>query len=223
MTRVPTHRPSRRRRFPNQVFATSADRWDAVAASAMRLAREGRAILIGTRSVEASEALGEMLARQGVPHLLLNARQDRDEAETIAGAGEPGRITIATNMAGRGTDIKLHADVAAAGGLHVILTEFHESARVDRQLFGRAARQGDPGSVCAIVCLEDELFVRYAPWLTGLARKLVLSPGYLGRLTFAGLVRYAQNRAERASRRVRLDSIKRDRQWKTALGFAGRQ
>ena len=93
--------------------------------------------------------------------MVLNARQDREEAEIVAEAGQAGRITVATNMAGRGTDIRLHPAVSEAGGLHVILTEYHESRRIDRQLFGRCARQGDPGSYESIVALDDELFRRF--------------------------------------------------------------
>lgn len=222
VARIPTHRPSRRVRLADRVYATSAARWAAVADAAASFAGQGRAVLVGTRSVEASEALAAILLARGLPHVLLNARQDKDEAATVGRAGEPERITIATNMAGRGTDIKLHPDVVTAGGLHVILTEFHESARVDRQLFGRAARQGDPGSVSAIVCLDDELFTRFAPVLTRFGRSLWLSSNPVVARCFSLLVWYAQFRAERESRRGRLDAVKRDRQWQTALGFARR-
>ena len=103
-----------------------------------------------------------MLSAQAIEHVVLNAHHDREEAAIVAQAGEPGRVTVATNMAGRGTDIKLTPAVATRGGLHVILTEFHESRRIDRQLFGRAGRQGDPGSYQSIVSLEDELIERFA-------------------------------------------------------------
>lgn len=219
--RIPTHKPSRRVRLPDRVFATSEARWQEVARRATEIAGQGRAVLIGTRSVEASETLGSLLAEQGVAHALLNARQDQAEAEAIADAGQPGRITVATNMAGRGTDIKLSPDVHAKGGLHVILTEFHESARVDRQLFGRSARQGDPGSVEAIVSLGDELFMRFAPLLTRVGGKLWLANAAWSGRGFRVLVGYAQAKAERESRRGRLETIKRDRQWQSALGFVG--
>ena len=124
--------------------------------------RAGRAVLIGTRSVDASEHVGELLLEAGFQPVILNARQDRQEAEIVACAGQPGRVTVATNLAGRGTDIQLHPAVREAGGLHVILTEYHESRRIDRQLFGRAGRQGDPGSYESIVALDDELFQRFA-------------------------------------------------------------
>ncbi len=221
VTRIPTHKPMCRQRLPDRVFRTSAERWEVVADRARAVAAEGRAVLVGTRSVEASELLSRLLNVQGVPHTVLNARQDKAEAEAVAQAGQPGRITVATNMAGRGTDIRLPPEVEARGGLHVILTEFHESSRVDRQLFGRSARQGNPGSVEAIVSLEDELFRRFTPNL----RRLVL-PAQAARskpntFLFRGLVVYAQLKAERLNRKTRLETIRRDRQWFSALGFVG--
>ena len=122
----------------------------------------GRPILVGTRSVRASESLSRLLTEQGLEHRVLNAVHHREEAQIVAQAGQQGWITVATNMAGRGTDIKLGPGVAAMGGLHVIATERNESGRIDRQLFGRCARQGDPGSAQAIVSLEDEFVARYA-------------------------------------------------------------
>ncbi|RZU48136.1 SecA-like ATPase subunit of protein translocation complex [Fluviicoccus keumensis] len=221
VVRIPTHKPSRRRRQPDKVYATPEARWQAVADRAAQVAAAGRSVLIGTRSVAASETLGELLADRGISHRVLNARQDETEAESVALAGQPGAITVATNMAGRGTDIKLAKEVEAQGGLHVILTEFHESARVDRQLFGRSARQGDPGSVEAMVCWRDEVFVRFAPWLSLLVRRLMANRVESG-LLFRWLVAYAQGRSEREGRRERLETVKRDRKWLEALGFVGR-
>ncbi|MFZ1908038.1 MAG: prepilin peptidase, partial [Burkholderiales bacterium] len=157
VVRVPLHRPSRRLYHDARVFATLTEKWNAVADSVERLACVARRpVLIGTRSVKASEELSAVLARRGIEHALLNAKQDGEEADVISRAGEAGRVTVATNMAGRGTDIRLGPGVAESGGLHVILTEYHESRRIDRQLFGRCGRQGDPGSCEAIVSLEDE-------------------------------------------------------------------
>lgn len=222
VVRIPTHKPSRRVRLPDRVFASSAERWAEVARRAGEVAAAGRAVLVGTRSVEASEALARLLDAQGVPHAVLNARQDKAEAEAVAQAGEAGRITVATNMAGRGTDIKLQPEVAERGGLHVILTEFHESARVDRQLFGRSARQGDPGSVEAIVSLDDELFQRFAPVLSRLLLMIWRGRAIPPALPVVRwLAYYGQAKAERYNRRVRLDTIKRDRKWLQALGFVG--
>jgi preprotein translocase subunit SecA len=221
VVRIPTHKPSRRARLSDRVFRTSDERWRAVAARAIEVAADGRSVLVGTRSVEASEMLGRLLEEQGVAHAVLNARQDKDEAAAIAQAGQAGRITVATNMAGRGTDIKLAPEVAEKGGLHVILTEFHESARVDRQLFGRSARQGDPGTVEAIVSLDDELFRRYAPTLTTVGTACFLKRTRYCAALFKRLVTYAQNKSERQNRKIRLDTIKRDRKWLQALGFVG--
>lgn len=223
VTRIPTHKPTRRQRLPDRVFRTSDERWQAVAARAQTVAEEGRAVLVGTRSVESSELLSQLLDAAGVAHTVLNARQDKEEADAVGQAGQAGRITVATNMAGRGTDIKLAPEVEARGGLHVILTEFHESARVDRQLFGRSARQGNPGSVEAIVSLDDELFQRYAPNLLRLGLPFLPGAGTANPLLLKGLVRYAQNKAERQNRRIRLETIQRDRQWLKALGFVGNE
>lgn len=221
VTRIPTHKPPRRQRLPDQVFRTSAERWEAVAHHAHAIAEQGRAVLVGTRSVEASELLSRLLEARSVAHTVLNARQDKAEAEAVAQAGYPGQITVATNMAGRGTDIKLVAEVEQRGGLHVILTEFHESARVDRQLFGRSARQGDPGSVEAIVSFDDPLFQRYVPRLTRMAVLILCRSKVAKRLLFRWLVVYAQSKAEARDRQSRLNTIKRDRKWLRALGFVG--
>ncbi|MDO9271017.1 MAG: hypothetical protein Q7T96_18080 [Methylobacter sp.] len=222
VAKVPTHKASRRKRLPDRVFLTSEARWQHVAVRTSELAVMGRAVLVGTRSVEGSEYLGRLLADMGLVHTVLNARQDDIEAEAVAQAGLPGKVTVATNMAGRGTDIKLSDEVAKTGGLHVILTEFHESARVDRQLFGRAARQGDPGTVEAIVSLEDELFVRYAPLTARVAARLILpNTGFMQENLFRLLVLYAQTKAEHYARKIRLDTIRRDKKWRQALGFIG--
>jgi preprotein translocase subunit SecA len=219
--RIPTNLPSRRQRLPNQCWLTSEERWEAVANRAAQLSRDGRAVLIGTRSVEASEQLGSLLAQRGTAHTVLNARQDKEEADIVAQAGQPGRITVATNMAGRGTDIKLAEEVSKNGGLHVILTEFHESARVDRQLFGRCARQGEPGTVDAIVCLQDELFRRYAAMLSKLATNSAMRHGKISPLLLHALVRLAQALAERHNRGIRMSTLKQDRKLQQMLGFSG--
>lgn len=219
--RIPTHKPIYRRRLSDRVFRTSEERWEAVADRVSTLSSEGRAVLVGTRSVKASETLSQLLDRRGVVHTVLNARQDKFEADAITQAGQTGQITVATNMAGRGTDIKLAPEVEMLGGLHVILTEFHESARVDKQLFGRSARQGNPGSVEAIVSLEDELFRRFATEWIAIGRMLCLGNTPTHRFLFRCLVYLAQFRAARQSRQVRLDTIKRDQKWLDALGFVG--
>jgi len=158
---VPTNRPVRRNFLPDRVLTTADQKWAAVIKSVADMNRRGRPVLVGTRSVEASEHLSRLMDQAELPHGVLNARQDDEEAQIIALAGEKARITVATNMAGRGTDIRLAGGVAELGGLHVIATERHDARRIDRQLFGRCGRQGDPGSCEAIVCLEDELFIVY--------------------------------------------------------------
>jgi preprotein translocase subunit SecA len=153
---VPTRLPVRRRRLGVRVVRTQQAKWQAVVSRVRACHDEGQPVLVGTCSVAASEHLSALLADQGLHHQLLNARHDADEANIVARAGERGRITVATNMAGRGTDIGLAAGVAQLGGLHVIATQRSGARRIDRQLFGRCGRQGDPGSYEAILSLEDE-------------------------------------------------------------------
>jgi preprotein translocase subunit SecA len=222
VVRVPLYRPLQRIDHGARALPTLQTKWNAVADTVARLvAEEQRPVLIGTRSVGASESLSAVLSEHGIAHALLNAKQDCSEAEVIAQAGMPARVTVATNMAGRGTDIRLGAGVAARGGLHVILTEYHESRRIDRQLFGRCARQGDPGSCEAIVSLEDELFVVHAsrlmPWARGLLKRQAEAPAWL-----AGLLRtMAQATAERRNRAVRSQNLKLDRRLEKLLAFSG--
>jgi preprotein translocase subunit SecA len=160
--RIPTNKPCIRKHLPTRMFDTMDQKWNAVVERIRELHGKGIPMLVGTRSVWASEELARRLTLAELPHLVLNANQTKKEAEIIAQAGQRGQITVATNMAGRGTDIKLAKGVADIGGLHVIATEPHGSGRVDRQLFGRAARQGDPGCAQMFCCAEDDLFVRHA-------------------------------------------------------------
>ena len=220
--RVPTHKPPLRVRLADSCYATDALRWQAVAQRAVAISRQGRPVLVGTRSVEASEKLSALLEQQGIAHTVLNARQDKTEAEAVAQGGEAGRITVATNMAGRGTDIKLAPGVDACGGLHVILTEFHESARVDRQLFGRSARQGNAGSAQSITAVTDELFMRFAWPLNRLSQRISAQQPYLPTWLVRAMVKLAQSRAERHNRHIRLSTMKQDRKTQDMMGFAGR-
>ncbi len=171
MLRVPTNRPLRRVELEDRVFVTSDERWKAVVERIREINAQRRPMLVGTRSVEASEKLSFFLMEAGLEHQVLNARQDEEEAEIIAGAGEVGRITVATNMAGRGTDIRLADGVGELGGLHVIATERHDAGRIDRQLFGRCGRQGDQGSFETFGSFEDDLVAHNAGkidrWLLG--------------------------------------------------------
>ena len=154
---IPTNRPVARIDQKDRVYKTKKEKYAAVIDEIQRLVKEGRPVLVGTTSVDISELLSRMLKMRNIPHNVLNAKLHQKEAEIVALAGKPGTVTIATNMAGRGTDIKLPADVKDAGGLAIIGTERHESRRVDRQLRGRAGRQGDPGSSVFYVSFEDQL------------------------------------------------------------------
>jgi preprotein translocase subunit SecA len=154
---VPTNRPCVRKDEHDVIYKTRREKYNAIVDEVVERHRKGQPLLVGTVSVEASEVLSRMLGRQKIPHNVLNAKYHQREAEIVARAGQRGSVTIATNMAGRGTDIKLGAGVPDVGGLHVIGSERHEARRIDRQLRGRCARQGDPGSSRFFVSLEDDL------------------------------------------------------------------
>lgn len=156
---IPTNRPPIRKKLPTRVFGTSEQRWEAVADDAVAEHEKGRPVLIGTRSIDKSEHLAELLTARGVELTILNAKHIEQEAEIVERAGQEGKITVATNMAGRGTDIKLGEGVEKLGGLHVICTELHESQRIDRQLIGRCGRQGDPGTYRQFLALDDEILL----------------------------------------------------------------
>lgn len=154
---IPTNRPPRRTAWPTIVVATEAAKWEAIVREVAEVHASGRPVLIGTRSIDKSERLSALLTAQRIEHAVLNARDLSREAEIIANAGRVGRVTVATNLAGRGTDIRLDEATYTAGGLHVIGSELHESARIDRQLVGRCGRQGDPGSYRFFYSLDDEI------------------------------------------------------------------
>src|SRR5205807_111458 len=198
VVRIPTNRPCIRVHLPVRMFDTMDQKWNAVVERVCELHDKGVPILIGTRSVLASEEVSRRLDARGKLHRVLNATQTAQEASIVAEAGQKGQITVATNMAGRGTDIKLARGVTELGGLHVIATEPHGSGRVDRQLFGRAARQGDPGCAQMFSCAEDDLFLRHAKHL----RKGWRAIGA------AKLIRIAQARAERLARFNRKQVLK---------------
>ena len=155
--RVPVHLPCQRRGLLPRVFSTMNDKLNAIIEDITKLQQQRRAVLVGTPSVRASEMLADRLREKGITHELLHARHDQREADIIARAGEAASVVVATNMAGRGTDIQISEEVRKLGGLHVIATEMHSSARIDRQLIGRTARRGDPGSYQLFVSFEDEL------------------------------------------------------------------
>ena len=185
---VPTHKSMIRRDASDMVFRTEKAKFNAVVEEIVELHGVGRPVLVGTTAVETSERLAEMLRRLGIAHEVLNAKHHEREAQIIVQAGERGAVTIATNMAGRGTDIKLGAGIAELGGLHVLGTERHEARRIDNQLRGRSGRQGDPGSSRFYVSFEDSLMKRFTPdWLPAMLGKLgmneeeALESGMVGR------------------------------------------
>ena len=170
---IPTNEPMVRDNMPDLIYRAQEAKFRAVVDDIVEQHEQGRPVLVGTVAIETSEHLSELLGRRGVKHEVLNAKQHAREAAIVARAGQRGAVTIATNMAGRGTDIKLGEGLAALGGLHVIGTERHESRRIDNQLRGRSGRQGDPGSSRFFVSFEDELMRRFAPdWLPGMMEKL---------------------------------------------------
>ncbi|MFM8385338.1 MAG: preprotein translocase subunit SecA [Planctomycetia bacterium] len=175
---IPTNRPLVREELDDQVFRTEKEKYGAVVEEIVRVHATGRPILVGTTSIEKSERISGMLQRRGVPHAVLNAKHHEREAAIVAEAGQQGRVTIATNMAGRGTDILLGPGVQALGGLHVIGTERHESRRVDNQLRGRAGRQGDPGSSQFFLSLQDDLMRLFAgEWVGRFLGRLGMQEG----------------------------------------------
>ncbi len=219
---IPTHRPCIREHLGTHIFADGERKWDAIVAHIDKVHAIGRPLLIGTRSVGASEHLSDKLTELGLEHQVLNAVRHAEEAVIVAGAGHAGRITVATNMAGRGTDIKLDRGIAKKGGLHVVATERHEAGRIDRQLFGRAGRQGDPGSAVSFVALDDELFQRYASrWAKRVAQRFAGTQGELTGTLAQRIVNRTQARASYIAARQRQAVLKSDDMYDEFLGFAG--
>jgi preprotein translocase subunit SecA len=220
---IKTHRPVRRTFLPDQVYADADQKWKAIVQTIADLHETGRPVLIGTRSVEASELLSRYLADRKMPHSVLNARQDKEEARIIADAGNLGRITVATNMAGRGTDIRLGPGISDLGGLHVIATERHDARRIDRQLFGRCGRQGDPGSCAAMISLEDDLMTVYLDKMMQWAAKPAFRKQGTVMSRWAGnlVFHMAQRSAEKLHSRTRKNLLKMDDQIGQSLAFSG--
>ena len=211
---IPTFRRPRRRTWRTIVTARTRTKWARVARRARALSARDRPVLIGTRTVAASDQASAALRTLGVNHRVLNAAQDADEAAVIAAAGRAGAVTVATNMAGRGTDIVLDDRARAAGGLHVIMTERHTARRIDRQLAGRAGRQGDPGSTEVILSGEDPLLREFGGRLS---RHLAVFGGPLTRAAMSA----AQARAERSHFRARRQLLELDEQLADSLSFTG--
>ena len=219
---VPTNRPCIRKNLPTMIFPTESMKWARIVQEIRSVHDDGRPILVGTRSVRASEQLSELLKAERLDHRVLNAVYHKEEAQIVAEAGQHGKITVATNMAGRGTDIKLGRGVAQIGGLHVIAAEPNESVRIDRQLYGRCARQGDPGIAQGIFSLEDEIVSRYAKNSTAyLRRKYTNNGNDISSPLVRGVFHLAQIRAERLALRQRKSVLKTDHWLDEQLGFTG--
>jgi len=206
---VPPRRPCRRLIWPTRTFVNMSVKFQAIMQSVIELRAAGRPVLVGTRSIADSEYLAQSCREAGVVHQLLNGRQDRREAEIIAQAGLAGAVTIATNLAGRGTDIRLGPGVAEKGGLHVIVADCHESARITRQLIGRCARQGDPGSCQSFLSADDPVLRRYGHWFCEYVTRFAGPGGELIR-DCSGPIGRIQRAAERADYAARAALMHRD-------------
>ncbi len=209
---IPTNRPPIRQQLPTLVFGTSDQKWAAIVEDVVQQNAAGRPVLIGTRSIDKSEHLAKQLAEHGIEATILNARHVEREAEIVAEAGKQGKVTVATNMAGRGTDIRLGEGVHELGGLYVVCTELHESRRIDRQLIGRCGRQGDPGAYRQFLSLDDEILLlgfgaKRARSLTERGKKLS------GQLTgYEAMFTRAQQRVERRHFRDRKVMLYHDKE-----------
>jgi preprotein translocase subunit SecA len=219
---IPTNKPVQRKNFPERIYTHTDAKWDEITKSIRIEHEKGRPVLVGTRTLRDSEHLSELLSAAGLQHQVLNAKQDKEEAAIVALAGKQGQVTVATNMAGRGTDIKLDDASIKAGGLHVISCEKNISARIDRQLAGRCGRQGDPGSYEAILSLQDAFiekrFGRMARALAKFTDKAHrVKPQWLGRL----MMSFTQMMSEYQYRQIRNAMMKVDRKREAMLAFSG--
>ncbi|MCP5093621.1 MAG: prepilin peptidase, partial [Gammaproteobacteria bacterium] len=221
--KVATNQASKRLMTGENIYRDEADKKLTLINRVRAMNQAGRPILIGTCSVEESEQVSEWLHQVGIRHRVLNAKQDRHEAEIIAEAGQKGAITVATNMAGRGTDIALGPGVEELGGLHVISLSLNDSHRIDRQLFGRCARQGDPGSAEAILSLQDAALAgHYGSTMRSMLKRMTRAghplPGFISRL----ILRLPQKRHEARQCRIRKQLMKQDHRLRRTLAFSGR-
>lgn len=219
---IPLLKKSQRNKGYCEVYLTEQEKWQRVAEVTRELVAKGQAVLIGTNSVASSEAISEVLTNVSIEHKILNARQDKEEADIVSVAGYPGAVMVATSMAGRGTDIKLTDETRASGGLHVVITELQDAARIDRQLAGRSARQGDPGAVSEILSFEDQLVKKMAgPLLRKLIQAInttgIMLPHRLGyRIQLS-----CQKKLSRSHYKQRMQLIKVDTQRQRTLAFTG--
>ena len=219
VAKIPTNKRDIRRSKPDRVFRTADAKWRAIAKRVAKLHAAGRPVLIGTRSILASQEASRRLAQAGLPHQTLSADQDADEAAIVSQAGQRGAITVATNMAGRGTDIKLGPGVAELGGLTVILTERHDSRRVDRQLEGRCGRQGEPGWNEAYLSLEDDLM--QGPDARRARRVAYFLSFLIGTRAIGSVIRNRQRVTEASHAQARRDLMKQDRELGDLMAFSG--
>ncbi len=196
VVKIERNQPSRRIRLPSRYFDGCRAKYSAIVKDVVDRVVSGQPVLVGTRTIHQSREIASMLESCGQRHTVLNGTQDENEAEVIAQAGRPGQVTIATNMAGRGTDVRLQPESVNAGGLHVVVAEHHDSPRVDRQLIGRSARQSDPGSCQFFVAADDELIQRYDPKLGEAIRRAAATSGE-STVRFDRQIDALQNRVER--------------------------
>ncbi len=218
---VPTNRPVIRVQWPDRVLPNEMAKFEAVVEEIVRLNQQGRPVLVGTRSVEKSELLSRLLHEAGIDHKVLNARQHEQEANIVKLAGQRGQVVIATNMAGRGTDIRLESGVAELGGLHVLGTERHEARRIDRQLAGRSGRQGDPGTSQFFLCLEDELLEGLGPRRQAKMRAIGARNDAQDWQQYQPPFLKAQRRVERRHRKERVDLMIYEKQRQEILKDLG--
>jgi preprotein translocase subunit SecA len=219
---VPANKNIVRRAHPTNVYSKSEDKWREIVNRISKLFNKSRPVLIGTRSVSTSEYLSKLLTDSGLPHRVLNAQQDKEEAEIIAQAGQKRGITVATNMAGRGTDIDISPEINELGGLHVIATEPNESHRIDRQLYGRCGRQGDNGSFELIASLEDELMMCHMEKPIGqIVSKWINTDTALGRWVGNKYISYAQKSVQKRNYHIRKDLMKVDESFENTISFSG--
>lgn len=219
--RIRTNRPVKRAMLPTSILPDLGSKWQCLLSRVAEIHATGQPVLVGTASVATSEVVSAIFTKAGLPHMVLNAKNDRVEAEIVARAGTHGAITIATSMAGRGTDIKLASGVADLNGLHVILTERHEAARIDRQLAGRCARQGDPGSFEEILSFEDPLLSGGKGGIYALMAYRMFPAGS-GPWKFLAkrAIMHAQGEMERRHYRMRRELFRHDLQDKGRMSFS---
>lgn len=225
VSEVPRHKPTQVDRAKESIYANDKEKWRALIEHIKHIHTQKQPILIASNSVENSQYLSKLLTKNGLSHQVLNALQDKNEAEIIAGAGQTAKITVSTNMAGRGTDIKLGPGVQSLGGLHVVCTDRNDSRRVDKQLFGRCGRQGDPGSTVVFLSLNTPLLNSFYPSsvLNLLKKPLLLTTINNRQVLAKSLCWLAQHHKQRQLKTLRANVINQDKQLDTLLAFAGKQ